>query len=490
MPNWNQNPNVQALVTLAAGNDDVLGKVWAKKLDVATTTSDDFKMLEGPPGSAKPVWKNTDLTAVPGEAIVVSVLSAPGGPGVRGEQPLLGSESTFRIGAYRVPIEFWRDAVTLTKSQIKKLAMGPKLRPTILEEVGKKLGRQKQRDMMLKLIITAKAQGNLMRPNNRSSSETIVSTDTLTLSLLVQAKTMLQSRGGQPISIQTDKNGSPVYRYMPFCTLNALQPVRDSDTYQNALELAMERGYDNPLFSGKLVPWQNLEMFEHTPVIADADDVQGSPLEPLALLGVAVSAGSTSFAVHASATAENETTPFYFIDFPGYPLTFADTDVAPAPDTATHYFWIYNPPTSTVNPGLAGFFSYTGSANLGTYISGVTGILNSYVSGLANTTVGGVTWDPTKHCTSFGPGAYIVPAYKTGAPRGYSLVFGAGGAFRTYGEMTALPIEMKQDYDFVQGFGYESVWGQGARVDTKGYPRHYMLIEQCIQREGIPVPGN
>ena len=131
-----------------------------------------------------------------------------------------------------------------------------------------------------------------------------------------------------------------------------------------------------------------------------------------------------------------------------------------------------------------------GVRNALSYISGVTGILNSYVSGLANTTVGGVTWDPTKHCTSFGPGAYIVPAYKTGAPRGYSLVFGAGGAFRTYGEMTALPIEMKQDYDFVQGFGYESVWGQGARVDTKGYPRHYMLIEQCIQREGIPVPGN
>jgi len=490
---FNNNPNIQSLATLAGSNDDVRAKVWAKKIDMATTTADDFKMLEGPVGSNKPIWANTDLTAVPGQAVVINVLGAPGGPGARGESSLEGKESTFRIGAYRVPIEFWRDAVALTKSQIKKLAAGPKLKAMILQAVGEKLGRQKQRDMMLKLIRQARTGGNIVRPNNRVSLDTIVDTDVLSLDLLVSAKARLQTSGAMPISVQKDSNGSPVYRYMPFCTLNGLAAVRNSDSYQEAVQLAMERGLDNPLFPGKLVPWQNLAMFEHTVQLsADADDVQGSPLEPFALLGVAIAPGSATVAIRATSTTESDKTPFYFSDFPGYAWTQADEETAPDADTNSYYFWIINPPNAATDPGKGCFYKYTGSANSGTKITAITERLASADGAggadIRKETIGSITWDASLHTQTHGVGSYIIPASAEGAPIGYSLVFGAGGAVRTYGELDANAIQAEWDYGFVKGFGYEACFGQGARLDTQGVPRHFMLIEHCIPREGITIP--
>jgi hypothetical protein len=84
--------------------------------------------------------------------VVFSTIGDVGGPGVRGEAELTGHTSKPRMGAYTVQVDFWRDAVELTKKQLKFLATGKSVESVILGMLSRKLGRQKMYDMMMSLI--------------------------------------------------------------------------------------------------------------------------------------------------------------------------------------------------------------------------------------------------------------------------------------------------------------------------------------------------
>ncbi len=137
---------------------------------------------------------------------------------------------------------------------------------------------------------------------------------------------------------------------------------------------AQTRGDSNPLFTGKLVDWNGIAIWEHIVVDPDVDDAIGSPLAPKALLGVAVTADDTTFILKSGTDGLN-TLPEYFRDFFGFDYLFTEDQTA-APDSNTYYFWIKN--MSGADDGKAGFYSYVGTANTGNQITAITGRLRLF----------------------------------------------------------------------------------------------------------------
>jgi hypothetical protein len=292
------------------------------------------------------------------------------------------------------------------------------------------------------------------------------------------------------------KSGAPIYRYLAFVGQDAMQDIRNSQSYQNAMLQAAERSVDkNPLFSGALPDWQGMLFWEHTVVDPDTNDAIGSPIAPKAILGgtgavgspTAISAGTTTFNVlggdGTNALCE------YFRDFPGFDYVFTE-DQSPSGDSATYYFWIIN--NSGVNAGKGCFYSYTGSANNGKQITAITARLGSAASGIRATTVGSVTYasvnDQGLFTDAHPIGSWIIPANQYGVPIAENFLFGAGAAMRAYGSVAAEPIKERRDYGFVQGMGYEGIWGQRACLDTQGVPRNYVVLQSAYAHPGITVP--
>ena len=135
------------------------------------------------------------------------------------------------------------------------------------------------------------------------------------------------------------------------------------------------------------------------------------------------------------------------------------------------------------------FVSYVGSDNDGNKIT-ITERLGSSANGAQVTTLGTVAWDSgTYRCDSAPVGSVIIPANSKGTPIGWSLALGAGSAIRAYGAIDMQKIEEKRDYGFVEGFGFEGIFGQTATKDTQGLTRNYVLVEHALERAGVVIPG-
>jgi N4-gp56 family major capsid protein len=477
---YNSNPNVYTLANALTQDADAKGKLYQRAFEVSGNTTDDFASMEGSDGGKAAIWVKKDLKSDGADRIKFTSLGDPAGPGVRGEAELTGNTSTPRIGGWTLDVDFWRDAVELTKKQIKFLAAGGKLEYELYKMLGQKFGRQKQADMMMCLI--RQANGNVYRVGNRSTDNDILKTDLFTTSVVVQAQARARVLGARPVAITRGKSGSPLQRYIAFATQDAMTEIRNSSAYLTAIQNAAARSEENPVFSGKLLEWNGIGLWEHTVVHPDSDDWQGSPLAPIARLGVAITSGTGTFDIASSAT---NTKSLYYGFFPGFDWKWTEGQAA-APDSTVYYAWII--PTSGANQGKAMFVSYAGTGNNGNKIT-ITQRLSDGAGGAGVTTLGSIAWNASHHCKDAPVGSYVIPANSKGTPLGRSVVLGAGSALRAYGSIEMQKIQEKRDYGFVTGFGYEGIFGQAACKDTQGLTRNYVLVTHAIERPGIVIPG-
>jgi hypothetical protein len=477
---YNSNPNVYTLTNALAQDADAKGKLYTKGFELSGNTSDDFTPMEGAPGGTSAVWVKKDLKVQGADRVKFTSLGDPSGPGVRGEAELTGNTSTPRIGGWTLDVDFWRDAVELTKKQIQFLAAGGKLEYEIYKMLGAKFGRQKQADMMMAL--TRQANGNIYRVGNRSTTNDILAIDKFNTAVVVQAQARARALGARPVGITKSKSGSPLQRYIAFAVQDAMTEIRNSSAYITALQNAASRSEENPAFSGKLLDWNGIGLWEHTVVQPDADDWMGSPLAPMAKLGVEITSATAAFDIQSSAT---NTKSLYYGFFRGYDWKWTEGQTA-APDSATYYAWII--PQSGADQGKAMFVSYVGTGNNGNKIT-ITNRLHSSAAAAAVTTLGGITWNASHHCAAAPVGSIVIPANSKGTPIGRSLVLGAGTAMRCYGSIEMQKIQESRDYGFVTGFGYMGIFGQTATKDTQGITRNYVVIEHALERPGIVIPG-
>ena len=151
MPTYNGESIVNLLTTAVAADANVKAKLWDKQLQRGAESVDDFAPFEGPEGSKKPFIVKRDLNANSGDEIKMTVMSAPRGSGVRGEQALTGNESQVDFKTFGCIVDFWRDGIVFTEKQLKFLAAGGGVKAAALQMLKKKLGLRRMNDMKLAL---------------------------------------------------------------------------------------------------------------------------------------------------------------------------------------------------------------------------------------------------------------------------------------------------------------------------------------------------
>ncbi len=508
MPNYSGESLVNTLATAVAADANVKAKLWDRQLELGAASVDDFNPFEGPEGSKKPFIVKRGLTANAGDEIKMTVMSTPRGSGVRGETPLTGNESVVDFKTYGCIVDFWRDGITFTEKQLKFLAVGGGVKMAALNALKKKLGLRRMNDM--KMALKLRGSGNTIYPNGKKTLASLTALDTMSPSLISTAKPIWTRLGGRPIEIEYSKNGSPVYRPLCYIPDAGMAGIRNSSSYNQAIEQAGARGDTNPRFSGKLYDWQGVMLHEHISVDPE-NNVYADPLAPRAELGVGFGVDSAIGDCDLVQIA-SDTKTLFFEYFAGYAKEWyegqssvsAESSFYSAINATIGYAWILNP------DGSVGFVRWTGNANNGNKIQ-LDQILSPDGAGtstIGSVTVGNIdctgdTWDSTaalggvgsgntfdnfNYTDTFTAGAYIIPANANGVPDMSALMLGVGSAVRAY-VGTDKMLNKEDDYGFVHGGGYQTIFGQAPCIRTDGKTNGYALIRHGGQHEGLEVPA-
>ncbi|HEY1050566.1 MAG TPA: hypothetical protein VGE39_12445 [Prosthecobacter sp.] len=517
MSNYSTESIVHTLSSAITADPAVVGKLYARQLRAGARSVDDFSMFEGKEGSGKPFVVRDDLKTFAGDEVKFTVMSQPRGPGARGEQELRGRESKVDFKTFSCVVDFWRDATKFTAKQLQFMAAGGGVKMAVLKLMKEKLGRKRMNDM--KMALKLQANGNTIYPNGRKSWAALNALDTLTPSAITNAVPQWRRIGGKSINIGKNKLGSPVYRPMCYIPDAAVASVKNSSSYEQALMHGAARGDENPLFSGRLLDWNGVGLFEHVSVDAEGDQC-ADPLAPRALLAVAFGVNDDAVDCVIKGHASDTQTP-YTAFCGGHEYEWWENQSNHASwtsfyngiTTPTYYGWLVNP------DGSVGFVSWQGeTANNGNKIT-LNGILDPSVgvddSGLGTATLGefvatGDTWGlqsdgdtyqraaggtgATSNCSadfvwasSFDVGAYLIPCNAKGAVDISSLLLGADSAVRAYVGDDEL-IGDHDDYKFVEGGGYKTIFGQAPCIRTDGKTSGYALLRHSGQHPGLEVP--
>lgn len=510
MSTYNANANAQTLAAAIAADPKVQAEYWNRVIHTSAMQSDDLSAFEGsmvPKNRFRPnsprgvICVKNDLKAEAGDTVNFTVATAPAGPGVIGEQELTGNTSTSQYRTYNCKIDYHRDAVEYTIKQLKQMAVGKDIMPLASQELAHKMGLWRQNEVLLQM--RNDANKNIYRPNFRGSRNAITSSDTLIPTYATQAKAMAERNGAQPINVTKGRFGSVVNSYLLFATTDAMQSIRNNTGYQNAIQHGHDRGDGNPNFTGRLVNWQGQSFFEHHLTNHDWDDWIGSPLQPLAKIGVEIPHSTVAASAILKGSATN-TKSRYFQWFPGYDYQYTEAQ-ASSTDSTLYYAWAVNPDGSHV------FIEYTGSDNTGNQIT-INKILSPQTAGSTaraatvgeivstNDTwgdgtagVGGASGANTSAAHTYNDtieaGAYLIYANSKGVPIGWTLELGANAAVRAYGHTKHKKIEQDRDYDFVKGVGYLGVWGSTVCQRHDQTTNGYVLMEHAVVPAGYDVPS-
>jgi len=503
---YNGNANVTVLADAVAMDPKLKGELFSRFLDVASqshnafakfTTEADHKT--GINGGVQSIFgSKQDLKAGGADLVNFSVMGPPGGPGVMGSQELTGNTSQVLMDTFSAKVGWHRDAVEYSRDVFEFLSAGKSLDSASYNALAKKMGLLRQNHMMMRLILSA--DGNVFRPNNRATTDAILSTDTLQLAMASAAKARLNTMGGRPIMQSiAGKTGSPLHGYLNFFSDHAFLSLHNNDGYASALQNGDTRGDENANFTGQLLAWKGQNWYEQPSHDEKWDDFIGSPIQPKAKLGVAFSTASAAADTLIKSSATN-TKSRYTQFFPGYQYPFQETEVA-ASDANTYYAWIINP------DGSVGFVSYVGTNNNGNQIL-LTSILSPNGAGTSTkgaTTVGELKVNTTAapdewtggdgnlpvgwtYTDSFQVGAIVIWANSKGNQIGRGFIFGAMAAFFANGRIGMVGIEQERDYGFVKGRGYETIFGTTVARDPFGKPYGYLLAEVAMTHEGYETP--
>lgn len=502
---YNSNANAVTLADQFAVDPNLKSEAWSRLLDEAATQHNAFAGFTTPltpktPRGVRSIFcSKRDLSKGGSDTVNFSVIGTPGGPGVDGAAELTGRTSKPIMRTWPVRVGWHRDAVEFTKDQYEFLAPGRSLMATTIDLLGHKMGIHRQNRMMMRLI--KGADGNVYRPNNRATVNDLVATDTLSLDLCSSARARLGRLGALPMQTRKSATGSPVDGYLIFAGRTAMLPIRNDDGFQLALAQGTARGETNANFTGELIDWQGMPFFEMRETDEAWDDYRGGPMTPTGVNNVSFNANATDGTCKLTTTVGNILSRYWQF-FSGFDYKFHE-DEADNLDGTEYYAWACNP------DGSRAFLSYLGSNNNGNQIT-VKRILASG-GGSGAVTVGQLTLGSGSSVSSstrvltpgsgsnlpsgfvykdeVQAGAVIIQANAKGVQIGRSYVFGAMAACFAFGRIERAMITQKRDYGFVEGKGYEEIFGTGVTKNPLGKPVGYLLVEHAIEHEGYPTPS-
>ena len=467
---------VNTYAAAVTDSSKLVGELFSKILMLQAKNMDALGAMEGPEGSGKPIITKTDLSKGAGNTVNFSVAARPGGRGTQGETAL--EAERIKLGSYPITVDFLRKGFALNDKIETFLAAGRDLKTAFALMAGEWFALQRQADVFM--LWRRFADGtNTYRPNSRASTDTLLSTDYFKSADISEVAGLLKSRGA-PAPIVTKRNvsvagSSEVKGYIVLGSDRFFNSMKTTDSsYQNALQNAGLRGNENVIWSGGYADWDGNKVFHMDSVQEDTQGPLGLAIEPEALLGTALSAGTTARTITGGGITGPDTTSYFpFEWFKGNPYPLLGYS-APSADSSVYYVVIYN--VSGASAGKFGIYQYTGSNNNGNTIV-CSAHLGASVAGVQVTTLANIPYDAAKHTTDHPSGSRIIQVNAKCVPYCYGAGLAEGAALRPYGGPPITPISEEGDWGFKKGIGMQAIYGTGLMKDTANVARRFCLIE-------------
>ncbi len=463
--------------------------LWKKGVDIFEQSSDFFQDMEGA-GINSIIQTVTDTSKGKGQKIKITNMSGLYDEAHQGEELFETSEDFEELlfNEYELEVDFLRHGVSWTDRMEEFMGMRGEIVSGLPEELGKWLGRVKSERLFMMFLHKLNAE-NLIFADGKSQ-DTLVSASALDWDEIVASNTQLQRLGGRPAEVgRAGKN--VIRKSVVVATTDALYSLELDAAYKQVLRETVNETNAKMIFDGGYSNVRGNIIRQYNPIDHDGEGAIGSPLNPKALLGTAITAGTGAFDITGggSAAAGAKTKKKYFKFFEGYAYPFLPSDIL-SPANETRYLRIVNPPNAPVDPNKSGFYAYT-TGNNGNKIT-ITASLGATGGGLRAPVVGSITWDPSKHTDVHPSGALILPVNAKGQTFGDTLVLNAGAALRGYGKYRNMrSVEKKEGGDegtqaFIQRIFVTSVFGQCPRKDRQLRCPGVLRLRHAIEYAGIP----
>lgn len=472
--------------SLAAMSPASVRKLWHQGVLIAEQTEDFFQQMESSTDRA-PIWAKTDTAKGRGQSMVFTPMSGFYNKGKFGEALFEGPNDfeKVRVGDFTLTVDFIRNAVRNSERMEEVMGMRNEIKTKFNIELGKWLGRTKSEQLfgMFQLKLNSE---NVLYANGKTLN-TLSSADALVWDELVTAGQAMKPLGGLPANVAGKHAGQPIWSQSVVATEAALTSLKLDPDYKTVLASGDIRGKGNTIFKGGYPSIDGHTIVPYNPIDHDGVGPQGSFLNPKAFLGVAITAGTTTFDIKGGGNSTDADSSDFFRYFAGSPYEFVDTGVF-SPASETRYLLICN--TTGADAGKFGMYSYT-TGNDGNKIT-IVNRLGSAASGDRVTTLGSVVWNAgvwaNKHTDAHPEGSLIIPCNAKGVPIGDTLVLGKCAALRGYGKHRGQRSQQVHEGGFLMDRFITSVFGQTIREDRKGRHPAVIRLRHAISYPGISFP--
>ena len=445
-------------------NSDLRSRLWSELVSRDAREKNVFAKFIGGEGSGQPITEKRDLSAGGSDKVTFTTVAPIRGQGVRGEEILKNSTETLDFGTFSIEVDLVRHAVSWT--QVLKLMRftGKTIDQLSAEVMSEWMSRTEQDQIQyaLRQICSTKGASNTISGYGTGASGALKYVDGLSTDIIQEAKQALIANGAEPMNTGGDAN-QEIPGYLFFAPDACLRPLRSDPDYLEAITQADARGENNKLYSGNYAKWDNNIIANHNVLIDTARGRQGSPLLPTFY----------SFDAIADATAGiGGTDGDYMANFRGVSIRIpgGGGDLL-GNDSGTYH--------------VLGIDSVTGEYRLYSYSA--SDASDSQISSLTDTGFG------TKSDDAFAAGSLFVQANSIGTPIGYALAMGKDAMYFAKGKIYGEQIFHYDDFAnsgneaHLSAVGVQSVYGMGARKDTRGRIPAVQLIEVVRQVPGLSL---
>lgn len=487
--------NVQTVTEMLAQNANAQVTAWVMRaLMLGKRECPFYDNFIGGEGSGKAFIEKADMNVTAGNTLVITTLARLGGPGRQGNAERTGYEEKMRQGSFTTKTGRMWFGTALDSIAKNETLIGTQWDAVRNELLGLRMNQQKSDDLQMELIIKANER-NTIYPNNKASVEALRSADTVTVDTVTDSGVQLSLLGAKGMNVAKSGAGARYNKYMVFGAKPALAPMKKTTKYLDAIQLAGERGATNPGFTGDFVDLDGHGIYAWDVEDHDAYGPIGAPILPRAVLGTAITAGTTTFDITGggnTAGAAVTPAPLYFGYFSNAAWIGCEGQKRAAVTNVTRYCLIQN--VSGADRGKFGFYSF--QVNDGNKLTVLKRLASADAGAAALQTIGGVTWDTGvwsgKHTDAHPSGSLIMECNSYGQPFCYGFVLGEHAAVCGHANIDGkLGIgrrtEEHRNHDLDHAIGLETAWGSAVTKGTDDQPRNYLLMVMAYNPPGLPT---
>ena len=469
------NTNSYADLIGGDANSDLRSRLWSELVSRDAREKNVFAKFMGGEGSGKPITEKRDLSAGGSDKVTFTTVAPIRGQGVRGEEILKNATDTLDFGTFSIEVDLVRHAVSWT--QVLKLMRftGKTIDQLSAEVMSEWMSRteQDQIQFALRQICLNNAVGsNFISSYGTGANNALKYVDGLSTDIIQEAKQALIANGAEPMSTGGDIN-QEIPGYLFFAPDACLRPLRSDPDYLEAITQADARSDNNKLYNGSYAKWDNNIIANHNVLIDTARGRQGSPLLPTFYAFNAIADATAAGAMGGTDGDYAANFRGAFIRLPG-----GGGDSLGSNDNGTYYI------LGIDTDGTKALYTYD-QADVAADFGSIT--LTRDPNEAAKITAG------TKAGDAFAQGAMFVQANELGTPIGYALAMGKDAMYYAKGKIYGEQIFHYDDFAnsgneaHLSAVGVQSVYGMGARKDTRGRIPSVQLVEVVRQVPGLSL---